>query len=1074
MRTLRPLFLLLIVTIFPLNLLHSQWIQTGLTNKSVQAFAVSGTNLFSGTWGDGIFLSTNNGTNWTQINTGLTNAYVNTLAVSGTNLFAGTSGGVFLSTNNGTSWTPANSGLTNVYVRALAVSSTNLFAGTDGSGVFLSTNNGTDWTQTGLSNTYVFALAVSGTNLFAGTTTSGVFLSTNKGTSWTAVNSGLTNTNIRALAVSGTNLFAGTYDGVFLSTNNGSNWTQTSLTNTSVHALAVSGTNLFAGTWGGLFLSSNNGANWVPMKSGLPNTYVFALAVNGTNIFAAPYYAGVFISNNNGASWSAVNSGFSRPRVLTLISRATIIFAGTYDGAIYKSTDNGASWSRVYSDWQNKTEVRALSVSDSIIFAGTYGGVFYSPDNGTSWWPVNSGLTNISVRTLAIKGTSIFAGTSGGVYISTNGGTNWTQTGLTNISVHTLAVSGTNIFTGTDDGVFRSTNNGTSWTQVNTGLSSKNVISLAVSGTNLFAGTTAGGVFLSTNNGTNWTAVNTGLTNTTVQTLTVSGTNLIAGTDGGVFLSTDNGSNWNYFNTGMTANSTKALLIIDGLYLFAGTEQYGVWRRPLSDIMSMAAPTLTSPSDSSTEVNTNTVFSWNASTEAISYQLQITSNPTFTINVMSYSNITSTSFSISGLTNNTRYFWRVNATNPRSTTFYSNVWSFTTFSLVAPNLSTPSNGALAISINPTLTWKSSIGATSYQLQVSRNSNYSTIEVEKSNIVDTSYQLSGLANNTRYYWRINASNARGTCPYSTAWSFTTIPAVVITMKALTFGNVPIGTNKQLTSILKYGGQDTLNITNIVPLNPIFSTDVTQAEIPTGKEISINIRFSPTTTDIVSSMILIFHNLPTSPDTIKVSGLGIKVPIARFSSISISFGDVAVGRYKDIVLTISNLGAQAFQVTNAISSNAVFSVRPTSFMVNPGQSMNDTIRFSPLATGKTSGLFLYLSNSTPSPDTVRVEGVGMIGTDVAKDGEIPLKYSLDQNYPNPFNPSTTIRYAIPKEARVQLDVYDLLGRKQITLVNADQRAGFYEAYFNGNDLPSGLYLYTLTAGEWRATRKILLMK
>ncbi len=80
-----------------------------------------------------MFLSTNNGASWTEVNNGLTNTNVFAFAVSGTNLFAGTlGGGVFLSTNNGTSWTAVNTGLTNTYVRAFAVSGTNLFAGTGG------------------------------------------------------------------------------------------------------------------------------------------------------------------------------------------------------------------------------------------------------------------------------------------------------------------------------------------------------------------------------------------------------------------------------------------------------------------------------------------------------------------------------------------------------------------------------------------------------------------------------------------------------------------------------------------------------------------------------------------------------------------------------------------------------------------------------------------------------------------------------------------------------------------------------------------------------------------------------
>jgi len=178
----------------------AQWIQTnGPYGGIVNCFVVSGTNLFAGTDGGGVFLSTNNGTSWTVVNNGLTSTYVSSFAVSGTNLFAGTyGGGVSLSTNNGTSWTAVNNGLTSTSVWSLVVSGTNLFAGTSGGGVFLSTNNGTNWTavNTGMTNTDVWSLAVSGTNLFAGTYEGGVFLSTNNGTSWTAVNNGLTNTSV--------------------------------------------------------------------------------------------------------------------------------------------------------------------------------------------------------------------------------------------------------------------------------------------------------------------------------------------------------------------------------------------------------------------------------------------------------------------------------------------------------------------------------------------------------------------------------------------------------------------------------------------------------------------------------------------------------------------------------------------------------------------------------------------------------------------------------------------------------------------------------------------------------------
>ena len=159
-------FLTILLCILSVQISNAQWVQTnGPYGGRVECLAASGTNLFAGTY-VGVFLSTNNGTSWTEVNSGLTNTNVRSLAVSGTNLFAGThGGGVFLSTNNGASWTAVNNGLVSPFVYAFAVSGGNLFAGTlgNGGGVFLSTNNGTSWTlvNNGLTSINVYALAVS-------------------------------------------------------------------------------------------------------------------------------------------------------------------------------------------------------------------------------------------------------------------------------------------------------------------------------------------------------------------------------------------------------------------------------------------------------------------------------------------------------------------------------------------------------------------------------------------------------------------------------------------------------------------------------------------------------------------------------------------------------------------------------------------------------------------------------------------------------------------------------------------------------------------------------------------------
>src|ERR1035437_5473395 len=114
MKYLSTMFLLLFLIISNENL-QAQWVQTnGPGGGDIPCFAVSGSHLFAGTFGNGVYLSTNSGTSWTAVNNGLpASSFITALAVSGTNIFAGTygyGGGVFLSTNNGTTWTAVNNG----------------------------------------------------------------------------------------------------------------------------------------------------------------------------------------------------------------------------------------------------------------------------------------------------------------------------------------------------------------------------------------------------------------------------------------------------------------------------------------------------------------------------------------------------------------------------------------------------------------------------------------------------------------------------------------------------------------------------------------------------------------------------------------------------------------------------------------------------------------------------------------------------------------------------------------------------------------------------------------------------
>ncbi len=103
-------------------------------------------------------------------------------------------------------------------------------------------------------------------------------------------------------------------------------------------------------------------------------------------------------------------------------------------------------------------------------------------------------------------------------------------------------------------------------------------------------------------------------------------------------------------------------------------------------------------------------------------------------------------------------------------------------------------------------------------------------------------------------------------------------------------------------------------------------------------------------------------------------------------------------------------------------------------------------------------------------------------VSENAQENFDFALEQNFPNPFNPATTISYSIPSSVNnggkqsvmVSLRVYNLLGQKVSTLVNAEQKPGDYTVRFDASGLPSGIYFYVLTANGIRKTRKMILLK
>lgn len=615
-----------------------QQISNGIYGGYISAIAIdpSTNRTYIGTESNGIFSSSDDGTNWTQITKGspYNFSFIKSIAITGNYLFAASQleGGVLLSKDYGKTWAPKNNGLLITNVNGLAVSKNKIFAGTSG-GVFLSTDYGNNWIPVNnglnLSNCYVTAIASSDGKIYV-TTFDGMFISVNDGSSWTKFDYSFDYNYVDAIAINGANIFAGSWAGIYLSTDYGTTWKSISsgLPYTDIISLAISANRVFAGTYsGGVFLSTNNGSSWTSVNNGNPSNTVNCMAIKGSKIFAGTG-AGVTLSENYGASWRVVNKGIPNNWVQSLINNGTTLFAGSYGNGVFTSNDNGSTWSAPNIGLSgNSLKVWSIAYKGNTIMAGTERGIFKSNDNANSWTEANNGIPNPASRyvyAIQTAGDKIYAGTDAGVFVSSDNGSSWIEknNGLTYQNVSTLTCNGNTIYAGTDGGgVFVSIDEGNTWTVLNNGLSDqgKFIYAIAVKENSIFIGT-AQGIYISTNN-SGWTSANDGLSYPGVADIIVCGSNLIVATyGGGVFLSTNNATTWTAVNNGLSSSGLNArALSVKGTNLYVGTFS-GVWKRPITDLLVVAASpkslTIEYPDYSTARFNIISNTSWTVSSSA--------------------------------------------------------------------------------------------------------------------------------------------------------------------------------------------------------------------------------------------------------------------------------------------------------------------------------------------------------------------------------------------------------------------------------------------------------------------------
>ena len=201
-------------------------------------------------------------------------------------------------------------------------------------------------------------------------------------------------------------------------------------------------------------------------------------------------------------------------------------------------------------------------------------------------------------------------------------------------------------------------------------------------------------------------------------------------------------------------------------------------------------------------------------------------------------------------------------------------------------------------------------------------------------------------------------------------------------------------------------------------------------------------------------------------------------------SIDFGSIGVGDTLTIPFFINNSGSSSATVdsiyinNSAISVNQIFPVE-----LSPLKKDSVTVLWMPESEGQLIDTIWIFHNAEnlPNPYGLKIRGNATITSVPGDDNKTPDRFYLSQNYPNPFNPTTKIKYQIPavissetKNLFVTFKVYNILGKEVATLVNEEKSAGKYEVEFNSSGLSSGIYFYSLKAGSFYETKKMILLK
>ncbi|MBI3579440.1 MAG: T9SS type A sorting domain-containing protein [Ignavibacteriales bacterium] len=440
------------------------------------------------------------------------------------------------------------------------------------------------------------------------------------------------------------------------------------------------------------------------------------------------------------------------------------------------------------------------------------------------------------------------------------------------------------------------------------------------------------------------------------------------------------------------------------------------------------APSLALPANGATSVAINPTLSWNASTGATTYRAQVSASSSFATTTVDQSAISATSLSVSALSNNTTYYWRVTATNSNGTSVWSSTSTFATVALIA----------VADTTKPVVAFTGPLNGTTVSGTIGITAN----ATDNIKVMGVQFKLDGA----------NLGAELRAAPYNYSLNTTTLSNGSHTLSAVARDS----TGNQATSSV------TVTVANSVPLS---SADlmVYQDALQTPW---INASWSATVTFGSSEQIA------SGTSSIKVAqnawgalrlhsgawGTPVDVKASSYTGLSFAIhgglSGVSLGVYFENDLSQSFPAAQYIWVAANQWKTMSFSMS----QLNPNNQVIHRLVIQDM-TGRVKTFYIDDLKFTTAP--VLAVKVGGTGPESSAGTNTPVSFGLGQNYPNPFNPSTVIQYSLPMQAYVTMEIYNTLGQRVHMLVDQQQAVGEHQVQFNASSLPSGVYFYRLTA-------------